>query len=1339
MATPSERSLNALLNSVQRIENFLIDKNKKNSNEKTYDQKADPSIFSTSFMGIKKTIKSIETETKNTNDLLKELIEVNSLKNKEVSEDINEGAKNINRVTRSLPKFFKALEGLSKLPKTSTEKLKEILMITAFVDPDSGDPIVNQDQIDKASIMMENVHRLAGGVIKYGLAMSAFLVLSPLAIAGATAFGFSLRMLDLAMGKHADPERTEKSLSGLKQIGLAIGLFGLSMVAFSYVLPQIAKGALGFVMVITTMTLTLGLMSRALRWGAGGFKDTSPLNSLHKLGLGIAAFGLTMVLMSYAAPQIILGSGLFVTTVAALTLSLVLINRVLGSKLIMGKKKGVAPGGKGPLSTLMKLGFSIAAFSATMVLVGLFAKPFAQGALAVTLSVLALGVAIQPLGTKFAERGSRNLMKLSGALVVFTGAMALWTKLVQPDLTWESIAMLGATIGTISLIGTVLGVPPVDKFSKSGASTLILLGASLATFSAGLAIYTNFAKDLEWSDLAKLGATIGTMALIGTVLGIPAVAPLVLVGSGVLIALGASLAAFSLGMSVYANTVAGKLTNQDLVILGGTIAAMGLIGSVIGVISPLVIAGAGALVVAGGALVTISTGLSIFANSQFKQQDSENLNNALRSVISGFLGYKSMDDIGLGALAKVPTQAALLGTMSAAMIVAAGALYPITKSLKVFKEANWRRGDSEILEEVIGSVITSFTKNLDDVNFIKLWAGLKALGNVGNVLTGLATGVGAFANLSFIEQEYDEEKGKLVPKREVRLKPPDITKAGESISNVINAMVDPVAKFGEEITSGIGSFIGIPMAINSLETLGTGLVNLAKGVQGWANMTVTTWGIQKDPKTGLNKLVPTGKTVLKSTDITNAQNNITSVLGAMAIPLSKFGEAFTTGNFFSDLFDKTSVEKGIASMATLGTGLANMATGVSYWGKMMYAPMILGKNKETGLNELMPGKPIPLDISNAGKNIGKVLTALAEPLSNFGKVFSGGMIKGLFGGVTGDDIITGIEQMGIISNNLTELGKMVGNWNRFSYTEMEVKDGRLVPKKVHMLGRNAIVKAKNNILSMISVLPGSLGKYDKILESLGINREDVGSIIKEISEIQNTLGNLAVSIKDKWTSPELLEASNNYKLWLYDVADPILEKMSQRYQNLGKSITIFGKHFEDFNKPIKSKEYHTFTDKLISLSKHAKDFKIFTDSFERMAESMGKFSKNFSIMNADGIMAFSIWTDALIKATEVGNDSNAFDNFLDSADSTVNSAFKFGNKKLGFSDEDSNLNDADKRSVIDQTLQQQDSQQAKELRNLNSTIIGLRNEISTLKTIMSGTLDVNIENVNPTTKFKIDE
>jgi len=1339
MATPSEKMLNALLGSVQRIEKIISQKT--SDSKKAETSSVDPSIFSSGFGGMAKSLEKIESESRKTNDLLRELIEINSMRNKDILADISDGASKINKLVQSLPKFFSAIKNISKLPENSVDRLKNVLMLTAFIDPETGDPLVDQNQLDKAAKLMENIHSLAGGIIKYGLAMSAFLIISPLAIAGAAAFGLSLRLLDLAMGKHIDTERISESMGGLKDLGMAIALFGITMVGFSYVLPQIAKGALGFITVVAGLGVALWTLSKVLQWGSGGFRDTSPLKTLSHLGYSIAVFGVTMALMSYAAPQIFAGALVFTTVVATLGLTVFLLDKVLGNNKLFGGKDSAVKS-SGPLSTLIKLGWSIAAFSASLVLVGLFVKPFALGAIAVTLAISAMGISLRLLGNASARRGTQNLQRLSISLGIFTLAMAGWVHLVQPKLTWEGLGMLGAAIGGMGLIATVLGLPAVDKSAKKGAANLILLGGALATFSIGLAIYAQLAAEkLSWDSLAMLGATIGTMALVGTILGIPAVFPLVLSGSIALIALGASLTAFSIGLGVYANTVAGKMTMTDLVILAGTVTAMGLIGSVVGIISPLVIAGSAALVVAGGALISISTGLSVFAKSNFTKENGENLNYALRSMMAGFLGYESLDDVGLSSLAKVPVQAGLVATMSASMLLASSALLPITKSLKIFKEANWQEGDSKILKEVIGSIIGAFTENLKDVDWVDLWFGLNSLNNVGNVLTGLAEGVGAFANLSFIEQEFDEKAGKLIPKRVVRLSSTDITNAGISIGNVINAMVEPVAKFGNEITSGIGSFIGIPLAINSLETLGSGLVNLATGVQDWSNMTVTSWGVQKDPKTGLNKLVPTGKTELKKPQLDSAKSNIGKVLLALTKPLSDFGKIFSSDSvldFFGGLIDKTSVEKGIASMASLGTGLANMALGVSYWGNMKYAPMILGKNKETGLNELMPGKPIPLDIENAGKNIGSVLTALAKPLSDFGKIFSGGVISGLFGGVTGDDIITGIEQMGVISNNLAEMGKMVGSWNRFSFTEMEVKDGRLVPKKVHPLGSDAIEVARQNILKIIGILPEALGKYDSMVEGLGIDRKDIGGIISEMSTIQNTLGFLAKDIQDNWSGSEMVDSANNYKLWLYEVADPIIGQMADRYKHLGQSITLFDKHFSNFNKPVKSKEYHTFTDKLIQLSQHAKDFKLFADSFDRMADSMGKFSKNFSVMNADGLAAFSIWTDSLLQAIEVGKEGDAFGNFLDSADTAVNSAFKFGNKKLGFSD-DNEVSQGDKKSVIDQTLAQNDSQQAREIRKLNSSIISLHNEISTLKAVMSGTLDVNIESVSSVAKFKIDE
>ena len=183
-----------------------------------------------------------------------------------------------------------------------------------------------------------------------------------------------------------------------------------------------------------------------------------------------------------------------------------------------------------------------------------------------------------------------------------------------------------------------------------------------------------------------LGAVIGVMALIGGLIGIPVIFPAVLAGAFALIELGIALALFAVGLSIYANLAAPKLNKKNVGILMDVITSMAVIGTVVGIVSPLVLLGSAALIVAGVALITMTAGMAIFAASNFDKKDAKNMNTAITSLIAGVLGYEDVNDVGIGALAWVPMMAGLLVISSAALIVASLALLPISMALAIFKK-----------------------------------------------------------------------------------------------------------------------------------------------------------------------------------------------------------------------------------------------------------------------------------------------------------------------------------------------------------------------------------------------------------------------------------------------------------------------------------------------------------------------------------------------------------------------------------------------------------------------------------------------------------------------------
>lgn len=1494
MASPTEKTLNALLSSSLRIEKMMEKSEKKGSDDGGGQVEKLVASSNEYFLNMSKSLESIEGESKKTNELLSELIKGVDMENEAALSEISQTSEAIGKIGNGFEKLMEAIEMAGDLEENDINNFKKIIMTMAFLDWKTGEPLVEEHQLDKAAEIIGSIKSIVNAVIILGFAMVIFSFMLPQIAKGilgvvmvVATLTVSLILMQKALeltGKEKSQKDVEGPIRSLKSLAMGIAMFGLIMAGLSFIAPQVYAGVLPFLAVLAMVTLALVMMDLVFR-GEGGLKDTSPVGTLMKLGRAMILFSLIMVGLSFIGPQVAQGALVFIMVLAAVMLALIAvwaINKLaswnpvkdkspigtlyklakavalfsLTFVLISFVQKPFAIGAltfivvlaalmislkllstllkgsninplkdKSPIGDLWKLSKGVALFSLIFIGVGYFYKKFAIGAIAVVLALAALSLPLMLLGTNPAKKGIRNMRKLAISTLLIVAAFFAWATLVQPKLTWEGLGMFGAAVGGMALIAILLGVPPIDGWAKAGAFALIALAGALVIFAGALAIYAQLAAPkLTWENLAMMGAVIGVMALVGTLIGIPPISGFVLSGAIALIALGGALITFAIGLSIYAQLAAPKLTWENIGILGGVIGIMALVGTILGipVVFPFAMLGAIALIALGAAMIPFTLGLAIFAKSGFNQKDSKNLNSALRYTIAGFLGYESIDDVGMGALLWVPMMVALLIPAAAAMVIAGMALLPISFALSVFKKTKWTAKDSRSLNAAITGVALGFTEGLEDVDWWNLWWGVNSMKNVGRALTGLAEGVQAFANLTFTEYEYDEESKSLKPVRKIRLTPKDIAQTGIAIGMVISAVTKPLAEFGEQMTGGggggflgvdWGKMIAISFGINSLSSIGKGLVNMAQGVQDWANMTVTEYDVMTNPETGMPEIVPVAKRPITRGEIQSAMINISDMLSALSKPLADFGEVFTSEQkgWFGSTYqvENKGLKLGIKSMAQIGSGLVNMADGVVNWANMNYVEYEIKENPETGMPEIVPKSIKPItkaNISSAMYNIGHVLSALVSPLSRFGDMFTSTQ-KGWFGStyeVENKGLITGIDKMGDIANNLTTMSKAVVAWASLSYTEFEVKkmkDGssKLVPKKVHKITPAHISMAAFNIGMVLSVMARSVSNFYNQMKREGIwyiidlVLKDMSNIIKGLGKVRTALmpwanaKNITAAVFfwhwANWLSmakhikvvrsfafafpgdygkkggsgvdrvqstisalakirnfiytffldKNALQSAVNYRMWQYIMAEPFVIKMMNHYLKFGKHILFFDRAFSKFNKKPKLLAFSFMTKQLIILSRHATRFERFVGAFERFSDSMGTFGKNFNLMTPDGIKAYMVWTNALVKASEIADKNNLGGALLDTAQTVIDTGYKVGEALFGSDEKESKLTDETKKSIIDKT---NEATKDEAMDKMVEAIAGLKSEIAGLKSAMTGTMDVNVTSVSTTATIK---
>lgn len=923
-------------------------------------------------------------------------------------------------------------------------------------------------------------------------------------------------------------------LGALMKMAKGVFLFSVTMVLISFFIPQLALGTLAFIGMITLLAGGLRLVEIVA--GKGGLKkagnimaEDGPIGSLMKMAKGIFLFSLTMVLISFFIVRLALGTLAFVGMLILLTGGLKLMDLIINA----GKSgKGAAKrmkdmmGEGGPIGSLMKMAWGILIFSAVMVGVGFFAAQFSLGALVVTLALTAVGtVMLMIYGNKKVKDGANNLIRVGLALVAFSvGFAAMAYVLNKFTVGWEQVAIMGAVIVGMGLVGMVLGIPPIDGWVKAGAINLILLGAALTVFSIGFAIFmaTIEKQNVTWARLAIMGAVIVGMAAIGLVLGIPAVAGFAIIGAGVLIALGAALLIFSVGFAVFAAASTLFKSNEEVLRAGLAIGTIGLAFAAIGfpVVAAFVVIGAAAMVVAAVALLPISMALAIWNASGVAanaDQIADSIPKLLKAIGWGMVGMSGPPDAGwfgeglVVAAANAVYYVGMVLMGSYAMMIAAAALVPISIGLSIFKATGWKDEDSNGLRNMLMSVGNAFADLARGGNWIYVQLGIMATMFMGNTLASLAKGIQALANMTFTEYEWDDSTKKLEPKKKTKLTNTDVQLAAQNAATMITTMVEPLAMFGTLFTGGKVSiknaegqiiatrFEGLNpfatmMGIIMLGTLGKNLVALAEGTKAWATMSYWEYELQYNPETKMKDLRPSAKRKLSNTEIQDAGKNIASVIFSLVGPVAAFGALMALGDAAASAnplgammvglgVGKNPIEKGIASLGALGTSLASLAGGVRDWATMSYWEYALQFNPKTGMNELLPSakkRLTPDEFIQTGKNIADVIYALVGPVAAWGALMLGGNVaSGPFVALGLSDaknvIEKGIESLGVLGTSIRLMADGVRAFANLEFTENEViKDpktgiSKLQPKKISKLTPTEMTNAIDNIAKIFRV------------------------------------------------------------------------------------------------------------------------------------------------------------------------------------------------------------------------------------------------------------------------------
>jgi hypothetical protein len=1075
------------------------------------------------------------------------------------------------------------------------EAMEKILKAADKIDAKKADNIknffvklgesINQFSKDvdaeKAKAAADLITAVSSGVLKYALVLAIATPLLIIALPGAILFGLSIRLLMSAMGP-VDMAQVE-AMKAVLALAKGALLYSLAMVVVTLLSPIVLIGSIIF-------GLSIRLLMKAT--GAVNKKDVEGMQAVLALAKGALLYSLAMVAVTLLAPVVLIGSLILGLSLRVLAWGL----RAIGSK---DARQGIRA-----LAVL-----SIAIFAFALVLWAFPQMVDFKTAAFTFLLVGGFGILFWMLGKAATTiyKGALAMLVVSFAILILAVGLMVFKQ--------SKFDMMDALVLGITITGLGAAMYVAGKFFKEialGSIAMILAGTAVMILSIGLAIFT--AAKFKLEDALALGAAITVVGLAFGVAGAGPIPGFIMLGSIAMILAGIALIPLSLGLGAF-RLIGFKL--EDALSIGAAIGAVAVTMAAAGLASPFIILGAVAMTLAAVALLPITGALALFKTIGWKKEDGENLQGALGSVISGFLGGPMPGGIleSIKFAAQAAARAVLLFITVPPMILAGLALISISAGLSAFKKSGFTKNDGESLEFMIGSVAKAFTIITDkkrqkemglDFSPYDLMIGILALSQAGNVLSSLAEGVKSWANLEVSEYEVigaGTSKAKLVIKNRRKLGKSDFENAALGMAQVISAIAAPFAKVGkldrgessgDPIYDAIfgGGFVS--GGISALARSGDTLVNLAKGVQSWANLEITEYEVV-NAGTKNAKIVPKSIRKLSKADFVSASTNIGTVIGFLANEFAKVGkmEAASEG-----IFSGGYISKGMTMISGLGENLIAIAESIS---KMA--------NMEIVENAIVNGKIVPksirklnkTDFTSATANIGKILGLLANSIANVGRMEANS--EGWF---SGGYVTKGMAAISGLGQNVSAVADAVMKLANAEVTEYVVQNGKLIPKSTRKLNAGDFVKAGNNIDKILGILIYGIAKAGKKIEA---NQEAFDLAMDAIPNMSKTLAEMSKPIEE-WAK-------------LKDV------------DKIGGSMSSFITSIQSNFDPTKNKEVISQDKYFTTFVKNIETMASTTNSMTKMAENFDKIQKSMKLTK-DSINAMDLkkltLTDSLMKS-----------------------------------------------------------------------------------------------------------
>lgn len=384
-------------------------------------------------------------------------------------------------------------------------------------------------------------------------------------------------------------------------------------------------------------------------------------------------------------------------------------------------------------------------------------------------------------------KNTRNtLLNIAGSFVALSIPMIILSKV---DVSWKTMEQLGLSIIVLTGVAAVVG--KFDKIIIKGTKTMLLIAGSFAVMSLSMRILSGV--NVEWKTLGQMGTALLGLGLIAAALGIPPVAALVTVGSGVLtlVALTSIAVAKSLE-AINKLTIDNKKITTFVESIKSLVKGINKVG-----IKEALEAGTKSKQIMKVAETSSKLSGSFKAIQEVDLQENT-IPIFTKSVTDLVYTFRTIKLDGIESQTKMLSP-----------VISGAKDYAL--ALKSLQDITIDETQTQAFCNSLGTFISTFSDELQATvgKMSQMEPGLEALSKIVSLPKQLAEGISSIANMNYIE--YENKEGQLVEKNKRKLTETEINQASINFGTMLAALIEPInaigsAKEGAIVTIGKSSF-----------------------------------------------------------------------------------------------------------------------------------------------------------------------------------------------------------------------------------------------------------------------------------------------------------------------------------------------------------------------------------------------------------------------------------------------------------------------------------------------------------------------------------------------------